>query len=137
MTYTKLLPQLLEQKLVEAMPLKPLSPPYPRSYDPNTRCDYHGGAVSHTTERCWRLKHKVEDLLDGILLGFQDQWPNVQNNPLPAHRAMVVNRVPIDWREPDGSTKAVAIQENLGRSGLSYTGPVKKKGPGQKTQGMQ
>ncbi|RDX65119.1 hypothetical protein CR513_56254, partial [Mucuna pruriens] len=46
--------------------------PYPRSYDPNARCDCHGGAIGHATERCWGLKHKVQDLLDGGLLGFQD-----------------------------------------------------------------
>ncbi|RDX69631.1 hypothetical protein CR513_51228, partial [Mucuna pruriens] len=43
-----------------------------RSYDPNARCDYHGGAVGHATKRCWSLKHKVQDLLDGGLLDFQD-----------------------------------------------------------------
>ncbi|RDX97229.1 hypothetical protein CR513_20032, partial [Mucuna pruriens] len=46
MTYTELLPQLLEQNLVEIVP------PYPRSYDPNAKCDYHGGAVGHAIERC-------------------------------------------------------------------------------------
>ncbi|RDX88782.1 hypothetical protein CR513_29574, partial [Mucuna pruriens] len=81
MTYTELLPQLLEQKLVEIVPLKPLVPSYPRSYDPNTRCNYHSEAVDHGTERYWSLKHKVQDLLDGGLLGFQDQGLNVQSNP--------------------------------------------------------
>ncbi|RDY10083.1 hypothetical protein CR513_05454, partial [Mucuna pruriens] len=52
------------------LPLKPLVPSYPRSYDPKARCDYHGRVVGHTTERCWGLKHKVQDLLDGGLLGF-------------------------------------------------------------------
>ncbi|RDX97020.1 hypothetical protein CR513_20266, partial [Mucuna pruriens] len=39
------------KKLVEIIPLKPLEPPYPRSYDPNARCDCHGGAIGHATER--------------------------------------------------------------------------------------
>ncbi|RDX72972.1 hypothetical protein CR513_47477, partial [Mucuna pruriens] len=42
MTYMELLPQVLEQKLVEIVPLKPVSPPYPRSYDLKAWCDYHG-----------------------------------------------------------------------------------------------
>ncbi|RDX97564.1 hypothetical protein CR513_19652, partial [Mucuna pruriens] len=88
MSYIELLPQLLEQKLMEIIPLKPLEPPYPRSYDPNARCDYHGGAVGHATERCWSLKHKVQDLLDGGLLDFQDQGPNIQSNPLPTYRGI-------------------------------------------------
>ncbi|RDX97580.1 hypothetical protein CR513_19634, partial [Mucuna pruriens] len=36
---------------MEIIPLKPLEPPYLRSYDPNARCDYHGGAVGHAIER--------------------------------------------------------------------------------------
>ncbi|RDY00547.1 hypothetical protein CR513_16266, partial [Mucuna pruriens] len=51
MTYTKLFPLLLEQKLIEVVPLKPLEPPYPRSYNLNARCDYHGEAIGHATER--------------------------------------------------------------------------------------
>ncbi|RDX60684.1 hypothetical protein CR513_61155, partial [Mucuna pruriens] len=78
-------------KVVEIIPLKPLEPPYLRSYDPNARCDYHGGAIGHATERCWSLKHVVQDFLDGGLLGFQDQGPNVQNNPLPAYKSMASN----------------------------------------------
>ncbi|RDY00496.1 hypothetical protein CR513_16326, partial [Mucuna pruriens] len=65
---------LLEQKLIEVVPLKPLEPPYPRSYDPNAR-----------------LKHKLQDLLDDGLLGFEDKGPNVHNNPLPAHGVTTIN----------------------------------------------
>ncbi|RDX68151.1 hypothetical protein CR513_52880, partial [Mucuna pruriens] len=64
-----------EQKLIEVVPMKPLEPLYPRSYDPNARCDYHGGAIRHATERCWSLKYKVYDLLDDELLGFEDKGP--------------------------------------------------------------
>ncbi|RDX73763.1 hypothetical protein CR513_46570, partial [Mucuna pruriens] len=65
MPHVELLPLLLEQKLVKIIPLKPLESPYSRSYDPNAKCDYHGRAVGHATERCWSLKHKIQDLLDG------------------------------------------------------------------------
>ncbi|RDX73116.1 hypothetical protein CR513_47320, partial [Mucuna pruriens] len=54
MTYTEILPQLLEQKLVEITPAKPLKP----------------------------------SILENQL-GFQDQGPNAQSNPLPAHKGMV------------------------------------------------
>ncbi|RDX91478.1 hypothetical protein CR513_26536, partial [Mucuna pruriens] len=37
----------------------------PRTYDPGTWCNYHSWAVGHTTEKCWSLKYKVHDLLDG------------------------------------------------------------------------
>ncbi|RDX65911.1 hypothetical protein CR513_55392, partial [Mucuna pruriens] len=58
--------------LCQIVPLKPLDPVYPRSYDPNARCDYHGGVVGHATERCWSLKHKIQDLLDEGQVEFQD-----------------------------------------------------------------
>ncbi|RDX89627.1 hypothetical protein CR513_28625, partial [Mucuna pruriens] len=103
MTYTKLFPLLLEQKLIEVVPLKPLEPSYPRSYDPNARCNYHGGAVGHATERCWSLKHKVQDLLDDGLLGFEDKGPNIHNNPLPAHGTAIVHAIIVNpSRRRDG-----------------------------------
>ncbi|RDY05743.1 hypothetical protein CR513_10381, partial [Mucuna pruriens] len=34
------------------IPLKPLEPPYPRSYDPNARCNNHGEAIRNATKRC-------------------------------------------------------------------------------------
>ncbi|RDX70333.1 hypothetical protein CR513_50429, partial [Mucuna pruriens] len=95
MTYTKLLPLLLEHKLVEIVPLKPLEPPYLRSYDSNIRC----GAIGHVTERCWSLKHKVQDLLDDGLFRFQDQGPKVQSNPFPTHKGMAINVVSHENRE--------------------------------------
>ncbi|RDX63518.1 hypothetical protein CR513_58043, partial [Mucuna pruriens] len=93
MTYTQLFPLLLEQKQIEVVPLKPLEPPYLRSYDPNARCDYHGEAIGHATKRCWSLKHKVQDLLDTRLLRFEDKGPNIHSNPFPAHGAVTVNTI--------------------------------------------
>ncbi|RDX70174.1 hypothetical protein CR513_50614, partial [Mucuna pruriens] len=61
MTYTELLPLLLEQKLVEVVPLKDV------------------GAI--------------QNLLDEGRLGFQDQALNVQSNPFPTHRGVVINAV--------------------------------------------
>ncbi|RDY00702.1 hypothetical protein CR513_16082, partial [Mucuna pruriens] len=39
------------------------------------------------------LKHKVPDLLDNELLGFEDKGPNVHRNPLPNHIATIVNTI--------------------------------------------
>ncbi|RDX71062.1 hypothetical protein CR513_49634, partial [Mucuna pruriens] len=67
------------------VPLKPLQPPYPKNYDPNAKCDYHASAIGHTTERCWGLKHKMQDLMDVGLLSFEENGPNVGSNPLLSH----------------------------------------------------
>ncbi|RDX85813.1 hypothetical protein CR513_32936, partial [Mucuna pruriens] len=83
--YPELLKSLLEKKLITIVPLKPVEPPYSKSYDPNSRCEYHRGVTGHATERCWGLKHKVQDLIDEGWLVFQKKGPNVTINPLPEH----------------------------------------------------
>ncbi|RDY02525.1 hypothetical protein CR513_13996, partial [Mucuna pruriens] len=100
MTYTKLFPLLLEQKLIEVVPLKPLEPPYLRNYDPKARCDYHGEAIGHATKR-----------YNG-LLGFKDKEPNVHNNPFPAHGTMAVNAIDhVDKRitSPSGECREAMV----------------------------
>jgi len=64
MTYTKLLPKLLRDNLIEVCNTRPVKPLYPKNYDPNTKCDYHGGAPSHSTEACVALKKKMQLLID-------------------------------------------------------------------------
>jgi len=48
-SYTELLPWLLEKKIVAICPMKLVRPPYPKSYDPDAKCDYHRGAIGHST----------------------------------------------------------------------------------------
>ncbi|RDX78034.1 Gag-Pol polyprotein, partial [Mucuna pruriens] len=62
----KLLPHLLRCALVTIVPLKPIQSPYPKSYDPRARCEYHGG-----------LKHKVQDLIDARLLVLLTNQPEI------------------------------------------------------------
>jgi len=64
MTYATLLPSLLQRGLASICPMKLVKPPYPKTYDADTRCDYHGGAIGHSTENCWGLKCKVQSLID-------------------------------------------------------------------------
>ncbi|RDX73680.1 hypothetical protein CR513_46669, partial [Mucuna pruriens] len=79
----KVAPPFAGTKIGEIISLKPLEPPYPRSYDPNAKYNYHGGAVGHATERL-----------------------NVQNNPLPAHRGMAINAISQENRdESEGASR--------------------------------
>jgi len=64
MSYIELLPTLLQRAMVAISPLKPLQPPYPKFYDANAKCDYHGGAVGHSIENCKAFKYKVQSLID-------------------------------------------------------------------------
>ena len=49
--------------------LKPLEPtllpiPIPRSWNMNKYCDFHQ-KLGHNTDNCFRLKHEIQDLIDG------------------------------------------------------------------------
>ncbi|RDX71140.1 hypothetical protein CR513_49544, partial [Mucuna pruriens] len=85
MTYIELLPHLIQNALITTVPLKPIQPPYPKSYDLNAHCDYYAGAIGHTTKKCWGLKHRVQDFIDDGWLSFKENDPNVGNNPLLKH----------------------------------------------------
>jgi len=73
MTYTELLPNLRSDNLINICPTRPVRPLYPKNYDLNTRCDYHGGPLGHSTEACMVLKHKVQSLIDSGLLTFEER----------------------------------------------------------------
>ena len=69
-TYSELLPDLVKNSLVVICPAITIQPPYPRFYDANAKCEYHGGEIGHSTENCLALKYKVQSLLDSGWLNF-------------------------------------------------------------------
>jgi len=73
--------------------MKPLEPPFPKGYDSNARCDYHAGAVGHSTKNCKALKFKVQNLINAKWLSFTDDSLNVKSNPLPGHGRLSVNAI--------------------------------------------
>jgi hypothetical protein len=85
MPLSQLLPQLIATNLVTTVPPKPVTDPPPKGFDPNARCDYNMGSPGHWTDRCFRLRHKVQDLLDQELLNFetdQGSKPNGNSNDI-------------------------------------------------------
>ncbi|RDX74836.1 hypothetical protein CR513_45361, partial [Mucuna pruriens] len=118
-TYTELLPQLLEQKLVEIVPLKPLVRPYLRSYTPCHRKVLESKTQGPRSSGWWFsrfLRSTVERV----------------KQPSPSPQRCDYQH---DRQRKQG--EGIALQENPKRFGLSYTGPIKRKRLGQKTQGMQ
>ncbi|KAA0060421.1 uncharacterized protein E6C27_scaffold22G002400 [Cucumis melo var. makuwa] len=95
MTYTELLPQLIQNRQLAPIPMIPIQPPYPKWYDSNARCDYHAGGVGHSTENCFALKRNVQSLINAGWLSFKKsgEKPNVNENPLPNHENPKVNAV--------------------------------------------
>ncbi|KAH1189603.1 hypothetical protein GmHk_20G057343 [Glycine max] len=96
MTYEDLLPSLIANQLAVVTPGKVFQPPFPKWYDPNATCKYHGGAPGHSIEKCLAFKHKVQHLIDVGWLTFQEDRPNVKTNPLANHGGGAVNVVESD-----------------------------------------
>ncbi|KAL5193574.1 hypothetical protein HKD37_20G055772 [Glycine soja] len=96
MTYEDLLPSLIANHLAVVTPGKVLQPPFPKWYDPNATCKYHGGVPGHSIEKCLALKYKVQHLIDAGWLTFQEDRPNVRTNPLANHGGGAVNAVESD-----------------------------------------
>ena len=93
MSYADLLPYLLSNQLVMVSPKNVYQLPFPRWYNPDTTCAYHGGVSGHSIEQCVALKHKVQSLIDARWLTFQEDSLNVRTNPLANHGGLTVNIV--------------------------------------------
>ncbi|KAL5128041.1 hypothetical protein HKD37_14G040369 [Glycine soja] len=60
MTYEDLLPSLIANQMVVISPGKIYQPPFPKWYNPDATCAYHGKTPGHSTEKCLALKYKVQ-----------------------------------------------------------------------------
>jgi len=50
--------------LVAICPMQPIQPPYPKSYDANAKCDYHGEAIGNSMKNCRPLIFKVQSMIE-------------------------------------------------------------------------
>ena len=71
MTYGELLPVLIQNYGTSVIPAKPRRSSYPRGYDVNATCEYHGGVGGHSVENCKALKDKVQSLIYIDLIKFR------------------------------------------------------------------
>ena len=72
MSYTDLFPLLVQNYKISTIHTKPRKPPYPKWYDPNTKCDYHDGVEGHSIENCSAFKDKVQALIDADPVKFKE-----------------------------------------------------------------
>ncbi|XP_050889234.1 uncharacterized protein LOC127094445 [Lathyrus oleraceus] len=89
--YAELVPYLIHVGAIVPRELPAASPPFNRSHNPNATCAFHAGYIGHSTEDCWALKKKIQELIDQDILSFPDEKPNVKTNPLPNHSGAAVN----------------------------------------------
>ncbi|KAH1210068.1 hypothetical protein GmHk_15G044444 [Glycine max] len=93
MTYEDLLPSLIANQMAVISPGKIYQPPFPKWYNPDATCTYHGKTPGHSTKKCLALKYKVQHLIDAGWLTFLEDRPNVKTNLLANHRGGAVNAV--------------------------------------------
>jgi len=93
MTYEDLLPSLVASQMAVISPGRIHQPPFPKWYNPNATCAYHGRTPSHSTEQCMAFKRKVQSLIEAGWLTFQEDWPNVKTNLLANHGGGAVNAI--------------------------------------------
>ena len=81
--------KLLAQGAITLIPAGKTPDLLPKSYDHSRRCDYHSGMVGHSTDDCFSLKHKIQDLIDDGRIAAKpvEQQANIARNPLPQHEA--------------------------------------------------
>ena len=70
-SYTELLPILIQNYGISAIPARPRRPPYPKKHDVNAKCEYHGGVRGHSTENCMTFKDKVQSLINADSVKFR------------------------------------------------------------------
>ena len=100
MPYADLLPFLIRNQMAMVNLGKIYQSPFPRWYNSNATCTYHGGVPGHYVEQRVAFKHKVQSLIDTRWLTFQEDNPNVRTNPFASHGGSAVNTV--EEGEPRG-----------------------------------
>ncbi|PKI43824.1 hypothetical protein CRG98_035785 [Punica granatum] len=58
----------------------------PTIQNQSRRCEYYQGALGHTIDNCWKLRERIQQMIDDKQFTFNAvKPPNVQSNPLPDH----------------------------------------------------
>ena len=72
MSYKELLLVLIQNYGISVIPARPRRPPYPKGYDVNAICEYHGGVGGHFVENCTAFKDKVQSLIYADPIKFRE-----------------------------------------------------------------
>ena len=72
MSYRELLPILIQNYGISAVPTRLRRPPYPKEYDASAKCEYHGGTKGHSMENYMTFKDKVQSLIYADPIKFRE-----------------------------------------------------------------
>ncbi|KAF5931644.1 hypothetical protein HYC85_027815 [Camellia sinensis] len=87
MSLSQALKKLQEEGHLELLEPQPLPNPLPPRYDPAKYCVYHQ-QHGHDTNRCIRLRHKIQDLIDEETLA-PPKGPQVSTDSSPPHLNLI------------------------------------------------
>lgn len=82
---------LIKKRLLQPMLPRPLPYPLPHFYNTRQHCEYHQ-TPGHTLDKCFRLKHDIQDLIDEGKVSFNPTPTNpppntnIIQNPLLDHK---------------------------------------------------
>ncbi|PKI41850.1 hypothetical protein CRG98_037755 [Punica granatum] len=83
------LPPMAYQQLITSRKITLVAPASnfnPVTQNQNLHYEYHQGAPDHTTDNCWKLREKIQDMIEKNEISFNAvKPPTVQANPLPDH----------------------------------------------------
>ncbi|XP_057986706.1 uncharacterized protein LOC131171253 [Hevea brasiliensis] len=136
---SKVFERLKARGLLQPLAPRPPPNPLPPNYNANLYCQFHQ-THGHDTDRCFRLKHEVQDLIDAKKIADPENRPNTRTNPMPNHNLDEPRSVmTIDiwdsssdeeglldvWVDSDGEEKSRV--SHMTKSGRYYPDPPMKK----------
>jgi len=66
--------------------------------------------LGHDTEKCWKLRHAIQDLIDTNKIEVQTpEAPNINQNPLPAHHETHMIELVCEGRELRKPSQTVMV----------------------------
>ncbi|PKI39932.1 hypothetical protein CRG98_039676 [Punica granatum] len=87
--------------------------------DQSRHCEYHQGAPGHNTDNCWKLREKIQAMIDDKQLTFNAvKPPNVQANPLPDHCVCAIG----EYETGQEPSAPFIIEYVPAETGVAYAG---------------
>ncbi|KAJ9159639.1 hypothetical protein P3X46_025130 [Hevea brasiliensis] len=79
---SKVFKRLKARGLLQPLVPRPPPNPLPPNYNANLYCQFYQ-THGHDTDKCFRLKHEVHDLIDAKKIADLENRPNTRTNPMP------------------------------------------------------
>ncbi|XP_050909293.1 uncharacterized protein LOC127123077 [Lathyrus oleraceus] len=119
----ELVPYFIHVGAIVQRELPAASPPFNHRHNPNATRAYHAGYIGHSTEDCWTLKKRIQELIDQEILSFSEEKPNMKTYPLPNYNGAEVHAVieeEVCEFDPDNCEQLKGCVQELMDEGLMH-----------------